>query len=137
MPGVKIPVGLGGEGGKEGVLTGGKGQFGIVLSGEGAVVQEDFPLKPEVHGASPCRPPEKEAGRQYPPHYHFISPLQSYKRLKNPTPQRTRRHIHCSAVTMRVPHHPDTPATNTCVMPIRRKRVSYTDIQNEYKHIIM
>ena len=46
MPGVKIPVGLGGEGGKEGVLTGGKGQFGIVLSGEGAVVQEDFPLKP-------------------------------------------------------------------------------------------
>ena len=44
--GVKIPVGLSGEGGKEGVLTGGKGQFGIVLSGEGATVQEDFPLKP-------------------------------------------------------------------------------------------
>ena len=63
--------------------------------------------------------PKRRLGRQPPPTIHFISPFQGYKRLP-PTPQRTLRHIHCSAVTMRAPRHPDTPATNTCVMPIRR-----------------
>lgn len=79
--------------------------------------------------------PEKEAGPPASPHYPLHISLPRLQKAP-PTPQRTRRHIHCSAVTMRAPRHPYTPATNTCVMPIRRSAF-YIVIQSEYTHIIM
>lgn len=64
--------------------------LGDERTAEEAGPKKDFPLKPEVHGASPCRPPEKEAGRQYPPHYPLhIAPPKLQKAKKSHSSKNT------------------------------------------------
>ena len=45
--GVEVPVGLGGEGREEGVLTGGEGELDQIPPGQGLAVQGDRPPEPD------------------------------------------------------------------------------------------